>query len=68
MEVKTINNFNIHENPPTNQDAFDIENYLNTNFEKIKATTNNNAEIIKQLQEENEELKNQIPSRTSKWK
>lgn len=62
MEVKTIDNFNIHENPSTNQDSFDIENYLNTNFEKIKESTNNNAEILKQLQEENEELKNQIPS------
>lgn len=62
MEVKTIDNFNIHENPPQNQDSFDVENYLNTNFEKIQTVTNNNAEILKQLQEENEELKNQIPS------
>ena len=68
MEVKTIENLNIHENPSENTSAFDIENYLNANFEKIKSITNNNAEILQQLQEENKELKKQIPSRTSKWK
>ena len=44
-----------------------IENNKN-NITKIENVNVKQNALIKQLQEENKELKNQIPSRTSKWK
>lgn len=68
MAIKKIENLNIHENPSTNTNQFDIENYLNSNFNKIKGAINNNADELEQaqnriveLQNENTTLKNQIP-------
>ena len=44
-----------------------IENNKN-NITKIENVNAKQNVLIKQLQEENKELKNQIPSRNSKWK
>jgi hypothetical protein len=68
MSVKKIENFNIHETPATNQNEFNVETYLNKNFEKTKETINNNAEELERLQVENKQLKDQIPSRNYKRK
>lgn len=46
MAVKKINELNIHENPSTNEDAFDVENYLNANFETILDVVDNNADEL----------------------
>ncbi len=49
----------------------EIKQKIENNKNNITKIENVNAEqnaLIKQLQEENKELKNQIPSRTSKWK
>lgn len=51
MSIKKIDNFNIHENPSTNENAFDIENYLNANFIKAKEVTNNNADELIEVQQ-----------------
>lgn len=68
MSIKKIENFNIHEQPESNTDSFDVEAYLNKNFEKTKETINNNAEELERLQVENKQLKDQLPSRNSKRK
>lgn len=52
MSIKKIENLNIHENPSTNQDEFDIENYLNANWNKIKDVVDNNADELVQMHEE----------------
>lgn len=49
----------------------EIKQKIENNKNNITKIENINAEqnaLIKQLQEENKELKKQIPSRTSKWK
>lgn len=68
MAIKKIENFNIHEQPESNTDSFDVEAYLNKNFEKTKETINNNAEELERLQVENKQLKDQLPSRNCKRK
>lgn len=73
MAVKKIENFNIHENPATNENEFDIENYLNANWNKIKEVVDNNAdelseaqENIAELQEDNETNKTNIANKVDK--
>ena len=59
MAIKKIDNFNIHENPATNTDQFDVENYLNENWRKIKDVFNNNADELQNLQKDNNKIKMQ---------
>ncbi len=49
MAIKKIDKFNIHENPATNENEFDIENYLNANWRKTKDTVNNNADELQNV-------------------
>lgn len=48
MAVTKIENLNKHENPSTNTNAFDIENYLNANWDIVEEVINNNAEELEQ--------------------
>lgn len=73
---------NYHPNPATNTDAVDAEKYFNENYFTIDANAksvneqlNKQIRKVEQLQTENEALKaenklikEQIPSRRSKWK
>lgn len=52
MAVKKIENYNIHQNPATNENQFDVENYLNVNWNKTKEAVNNNADELISIQEE----------------
>ena len=56
MSVLKIETLNKHENPATNENKFDIENYMNANWDKIKETVNNNADELSKAQENIEEL------------
>ena len=71
MAVKKINSLNAHQNPATNENEFDVENYLNVNWEKIIDVVDNNADElielndksntnIQSLQEEISELKEDV--------
>ena len=51
MAVKKIENYNIHQNPATNENQFDVENYLNENWNKTKEVVNNNADELISVQE-----------------
>ena len=57
MAVKKVENFNVHETPATNQNEFDVETYLNANWEKTKEAVNNNAEELMQAQKDISTLK-----------
>ncbi len=57
MAVKKVGSFNIHETPAINQNEFDIETYLNANWEKTKEAVNNNAEELMQAQKDINTLK-----------
>ncbi len=46
MAVKKIGTLNKHENPATNENQFDIENYMNVNWDKIKEVVDNNADEL----------------------
>lgn len=50
MAIKKIDSFNKHQNPSTNQNPFDIENYLNVNWDKTQDVINNNADELKTAQ------------------
>ena len=50
MAVEKIGNYNIHQNPATNENQFDVENYLNENWNKTKEVVNNNAEELISVQ------------------
>ena len=50
MAVEKIENYNIHQNPATNENQFDIENYLNENWNKTKEVVNNNADELIDIQ------------------
>ena len=52
MTVEKIENYNIHQNPATNENEFDVENYLNENWNKTKEAVNNNADELISVQEE----------------
>ena len=52
MAVEKIENYNIHQNPATNENQFDVENYLNENWNKTKEVVNNNADELVSVQEE----------------
>lgn len=52
MAVEKIGNYNIHQNPATNENQFDVENYLNENWNKTKEVVNNNADELISVQEE----------------
>ena len=67
MAVKKIGTLNKHENPATNENEFDIENYMNANWDKIKEVVDNNAgeltstqEKATTLQEDVEEIEGNI--------
>ena len=51
MAVKKIGTLNKHENPATNENEFDIENYMNANWDKIKEVVDNNAGELTSTQE-----------------
>ena len=57
MAVKKVGSFNIHETPAINQNEFDVETYLNANWEKTKEAVNNNAEELMQVQKDISTLK-----------
>ena len=57
MAVKKVESFNIHETPAINQNKFDVETYLNANWEKTKEAVNNNAEELMQVQKDISTLK-----------
>lgn len=50
MAVEKIGNYNIHQNPATNENQFDVENYLNENWNKTKEVVNNNADELINIQ------------------
>ena len=56
MSVKKIENLNKHQNPSTNTNQFDIENYLNKNWDNIKDVVNNNADELNTAQSNIENL------------
>lgn len=60
MSIQKINNLNIHENPATNTNQFDIENYLNHNWEEIKEVVNNNADELQTIQDKQTTQKQDI--------
>jgi len=69
MAVKKISNLNEHSNPSTNENEFDIENYLNANWNTIIDVVDNNADElstaqtdIASLQTDNETNKTNIES------
>ena len=51
MAVKKIETLNKHQNPATNENEFDIENYMNVNWDKIKEVVDNNADELTTTQE-----------------
>ena len=57
MTVKKVESFNIHETPAINQNEFDVETYLNANWEKTKEAVNNNADELTRVQEDISTLK-----------
>ena len=71
MAVKKISSLNQHENPETNKNEVDIENYLNKNWDTIIDVVNNNAgELINaqgnitSLQTDNTKNKKNIQTNT----
>lgn len=56
MAVEKIGTLNKHENPATNENEFDIENYLNENWDKIQETVDNNADELNTAKENIENL------------
>ena len=54
MAVKKINSLNAHQNPATNENEFDIENYLNENWEKIIDVVDNNADELTELNDKSD--------------
>ena len=50
MAVEKIKNYNIHQNPATNENQFDVENYLNKNWSETKEVVNNNADELISVQ------------------
>lgn len=50
MAVKKIGTLNKHENPSTNENKFDIEDYMNANWDKIKEVVDNNADELSETQ------------------
>lgn len=103
MSTTNYLNLNKHDNPATNEEQFDVEKYLNTNWDKVdnelsennlkkieqeteikaletdNTTNKQNIELlqnsdntinenIKNVQEENEQLKSQIPTRKRNWR
>ena len=59
MAVKKINSLNAHQNPATNENEFDVENYLNVNWEKIIDVVDNNADELTNAQTAIKENKEQ---------
>ena len=51
MAIKKIETLNKHQNPATNENEFDIENYMNVNWDKIKEVVDNNADELTTTQE-----------------
>lgn len=58
MAVKKINSLNEHQNLSTNENPFNIEDYMNANWDKIKDVVNNNADELTIAQGKLEELQN----------
>ncbi len=60
MPVKKIESFNKHANPSTNTEQFNIEDYLNKNWDKILDVVDNNADELIGLQQDNNTNKGDI--------
>lgn len=60
MPVKKIESLSKHQSPATNTNPFDVENYLNANWDKIKDTVDNNADELINLQGDNTANKQDI--------
>ena len=56
MAVKKIEQYNKHENPATNENQFDVENYLNANWDKTLEIVDNNADELILAQKDIEQL------------
>ena len=54
MAVKKINSLNAHQNPTTNENEFDIENYLNENWDTIIDVVDNNADELTELNDKSD--------------
>lgn len=60
MSQTTNLQLNKHDDPSTNENQFDIENYLNANWDKIDETVGENVEDIETLQAQKEALEQEI--------
>lgn len=60
MPVKKIESSNKHQSPATNTNPFDVENYLNANWDRIKNVVDNNADELINLQGDNTANKQDI--------
>lgn len=60
MSITSNLKLNKHDNVSTNTNPFDIENYLNVNWDKIDKYAGNSNSTILKLQEENARLKKTI--------
>lgn len=60
MAVKKIENLNKHQNPSTNTNPFDVENYLNANWDKVMDVVDNNADELATVIEDNTTNKQDI--------
>ena len=68
MAVKKIETLNKHENPSTNTDTFDVENYLNVNWDKVIEVVDNNADELTELKTDNTNNKQAISEIKSEQK
>lgn len=66
MAVQKIDNLNIHENPATNENEFDVENYLNANWNEIKEVVNNNADELSTAQENISDIQEEQETQNTK--
>ena len=60
MSQTTHLKLNKHDNPSTNENEFDVENYLNVNWDKIDEDSKNKDTNITELQLENEKLQERV--------
>ena len=60
MAVKKIENLNKHQNPATNTNLFDVENYLNANWDKVTDVVDNNADELATAIKDNKTNKQDI--------
>lgn len=57
MSIKKIESLNKHENPATNTNPFNIDAYLNDNWDKVKEVVDNNADELTVAQQDITDIK-----------